>query len=42
MLIVIVLITVGRVKSKKATTDILKHKKGAVFYIIAFVLVFWA
>jgi hypothetical protein len=42
MLIVIVLITVGRVKSKKATTDILKHKKGAIFYIIAFVLVFWA
>lgn len=42
MLIVIVLITVGRVKSKKETTDILKHKKGAIFYSIAFVLVLWA
>lgn len=42
MLIVIVLITVGRVKSKKATTDVLKHKKGAIFYIISFVLILWA
>lgn len=42
MLIVIVLITVGRVKSKKAITDTLKHKKGVVFYSIAFILVLWA
>jgi hypothetical protein len=42
MLIVIVLITVGRVKSKKETLDIVKHKKGAIFYSIAFVLVLWA
>lgn len=42
MLIVVVLITIGRVKSKKATTDLLKHKKGAIFYIISFVLVLWA
>tara|TARA_B100000809_G_C15138434_1_gene531751 strand:+ start:4600 stop:5040 length:441 start_codon:yes stop_codon:yes gene_type:complete len=42
MLIVVVLITIGRVKSKKATTDLLKHKKGAIFYIIAFVLILWA
>jgi len=42
MLIAIVLITLGRVKSKKATTDELKHKKGAIFYIIAFVLILWA
>jgi hypothetical protein len=42
MLIVVVLITIGRVKSKKETTDLLKHKKGAIFYIIAFVLVLWA
>jgi len=42
MLIAIVLITLGRVKSKKAETDELKHKKGAIFYIIAFVLILWA
>lgn len=42
MLIAIVLITVGRVKSKKATTDLLKHKKGVIFYSIAFVLILWA
>lgn len=42
MLIAIVLITIGRVKSKKAENDELKHKKGAIFYIIAFVLILWA
>lgn len=42
MLIVVVLITIGRVKSKKETTDLLKHKKGVIFYIIAFVLILWA
>jgi len=42
MLIAIVLITVGRVQSKKATTDFLKHKKGAIFYTIAFVIILWA
>ena len=42
MLIVVVLITIGRVKSKKATTDLLKHKKGAIFYSIATVLILWA
>lgn len=42
MLIAIVLITLGRVKSKKAATDVLKHKKGAIFYLIAFVLILWA
>ena len=42
MLIAIVLITLGRVQSKKATTDVLKHKKGAIFYAIAFVLILWA
>ncbi|MGB0882660.1 MAG: hypothetical protein ACPGSO_06870 [Vicingaceae bacterium] len=42
MLIAIALITIGRVKSKKATTDELKHKKGAIFYIIAFILILWA
>jgi len=42
MLIAIVLITLGRVKSKKATDSLEKHKKGAIFYIIAFVLILWA
>ncbi len=42
MIIAIVLITLGRVKSKKAATDELKHKKGAIFYIIALVLILWA
>ena len=41
MLLVVVLITLGRVKSKKAATDELKHKKGAIFYLIAFVLLLW-
>jgi len=42
MLIVVILITIGRVKSKKATTDLLKHKKSAIFYAIAFFLILWA
>lgn len=42
MLIAIVLITVGRVKSKKATEDLIKHKTGAIFYSIAFVMILWA
>ena len=41
MLLVVVLITIGRVKSKKAATDELKHKKGAIFYVIALILVLW-
>ena len=42
MLAVVVLITIGRAKSKKAATDELKHKKGAIFYIIALILILWA
>ena len=42
MLIAIALITIGRVKSKKAATDELKHKKGLIFYAIALVLILWA
>jgi len=42
MLLVVALITLGRVKSKKAETDELKHKKGAIFYIIALILILWA
>lgn len=42
MLIAIALITIGRVVSKKAATNELKFKKGAIFYTIAFVLIIWA
>lgn len=42
MLIAITLITIGRVKSKKAATSELKFKKGAIFYSIALILVLWA
>ncbi len=42
MLIAIVLITLGRVLSKKAETSEIKFKKSAIFYTIAFVLILWA
>ena len=42
MLITITLITVGRIKSKKATESIAKYKKGVIFYSIALVLILWA
>ncbi|MCB0408941.1 MAG: hypothetical protein KDD29_01910 [Flavobacteriales bacterium] len=42
MLIAITLITIGRVKSKKATKNETKFKKGAIFYTIAFILILWA
>lgn len=42
MILAIALITIGRVKSKKAATDIMKHKKGVAFYSIAFVIILWA
>ncbi len=42
MLLAVALITVGRVKAKKATTDAAKHKKGALFYTLALLLIIWA
>lgn len=39
MLIAVVLITVGNSKSKRASTDVAKHKGVAVFFIIALVLI---
>jgi hypothetical protein len=42
MLIVITLITIGRFISKKSTDNLAKHKKGAIYYIIAFVFILWA
>jgi uncharacterized membrane protein len=38
MVIAVVLFQLGRTFSKKATEDIQKHKKAAIFYGIAFVL----
>jgi hypothetical protein len=38
MLIAIALFQFGRIVSKKSATDLLKHKKAAIFYIIAFVI----
>jgi len=42
MIIAIALITIGRVSSKKAATDVLKHKKGVIFYSVAFLIILWA
>ena len=39
MLIAATLIQVGRIVSKKAPTDLQKHKKAAIFFIIGLVLV---
>ena len=38
MLIAITLVTIGRVSSKKQTTDIGKHKKVFWFFLIAFII----
>lgn len=42
MLIAAVLVTVGRVLSKKATDDLKKHKRAAIFFSIAFALIMQA
>lgn len=42
MLIAITLITLGRFISKKATDSLVKHKKGAIYYLIAFIFILWA
>ena len=42
MILAVVFITIGRAKSKKAKTDELKHKKGAIFYLLALLLIVWA
>lgn len=41
MLLAIVLITLGRVKSKKADSSEGKFKKGFIFYSIAFLIILW-
>lgn len=42
MLTAVVLITLGRIKSKKAATDAAKHRNGALFYSLALLLIIWA
>lgn len=42
MLIAAVLITVGRVTSKKALDDLKKHKRAAIFYSFAFAVIMYA
>ncbi|MDW8297106.1 MAG: hypothetical protein RMJ97_09530 [Raineya sp.] len=39
MLLAVILAQIGRIKSKKAPTDLLKHKRAFVFYTIALLLV---
>ncbi len=39
MLIALILIHIGRVKTKKALTDVKKHRMAAIFYGIAFILI---
>ncbi|MDF1673444.1 MAG: hypothetical protein P1U41_08045 [Vicingaceae bacterium] len=41
MILAVAFITIGRAKSKKAKTDELKHKKGAIFYLLALLLIVW-
>ena len=38
MVMAVALFQVGRIVSKKAATDLLKHKKAAIFYTIGFVI----
>ena len=42
MVIAIAIITLGRIMSKKATTDTAKHRRIAVYYLLALVLIFSA
>ncbi len=39
MLVAIALITIGRMQSKKITTDTLKHKKIFVLFFVAFLII---
>ena len=39
MLIAIVLVHIGRIRVKKADTDVKKHKRTFIFYLIAFILI---
>ncbi len=39
MLIAIIFITIGYSTAKRAATDVLKHKKTFIFYLIGFILI---
>lgn len=40
MIVAIILITLGRIQSKKMTTDTLKHKKIFIMFLIALIIIF--
>jgi hypothetical protein len=40
MLVAIALITIGRIKSKKLTDDLAKHKTTFTFFLIALIIIF--
>jgi hypothetical protein len=42
MFIGITLITVGNISAKKSATDMSKHKKVAIYFLIALVIIFMA
>ncbi len=42
MLVAIILVTVGRITAKKATNDLSKHKKQAILFSIALLIIFMA
>jgi hypothetical protein len=39
MVIAVAVAQIGRIKSKKSTTDLLKHKRAFIFYSIAFIII---
>lgn len=42
MVVAIAIITLGRIMSKKGTTDTAKHRRIAIYYLLALVLIFSA
>ncbi len=42
MIVAIAIITLGRIMSKKGTTDAAKHRRIAIYYLLALVLIFSA
>jgi len=42
MLIAVILVTIGRVSSKRATNEPTKQKRVAIYYLLALVLILWA
>lgn len=42
MVVAIIIITLGRIMSKKGTTDAAKHRRIAIYYLLALILIFSA